>query len=133
MSRSGYVDDYEDQWGLIRYRGAVKSALKGRRGQSFLQEMIAALDALPDPKLAANSLQNEAGEFCALGAVGRSRNMAMAEIDPEDIEAVAAHFGISDAMAREIVYMNDEANWKAETPQQRWARMRHWAASWVQP
>lgn len=32
MSRCGYSDDY-DQWALIRWRGAVESAIRGKRGQ----------------------------------------------------------------------------------------------------
>ena len=46
MSRSGYGDDI-GQWDLIRWRGAVQSAMCGKRGQAFLKEMLAALDALP--------------------------------------------------------------------------------------
>jgi hypothetical protein len=37
MSRSGYSDDLEN-WSLIRWRGAVASAIRGRRGQAFLRE-----------------------------------------------------------------------------------------------
>lgn len=33
MSRSGYSEDL-DMWDLIRWRGAVKSALRGKRGQA---------------------------------------------------------------------------------------------------
>lgn len=35
MSRSGYSDDCYG-WELICWRGAVNSAIKGKRGQSFL-------------------------------------------------------------------------------------------------
>ena len=109
MSRSGYTDDREDNWRFIMWRGAVNSALRGKRGQAFLREALAALDALPDRALAAESLQTADGEFCTLGAVGRLRGIDMAAIDPEDYTAVAKAFGISEAMAREIVYENDEA------------------------
>lgn len=37
MSRSGYTDDCDDQWALIRWRGAVNSAIKGKRGQQALR------------------------------------------------------------------------------------------------
>ena len=56
MSRSGYVDDMCDQWAMIRYRGAVRSAIRGRRGQAFLREMLAALDAMPEKRLTAGAL-----------------------------------------------------------------------------
>ncbi|KGC50992.1 hypothetical protein DO66_5867 [Burkholderia pseudomallei] len=36
MSRSGYSDDCGG-WSLIRWRGAVNSAIKGARGQKFLR------------------------------------------------------------------------------------------------
>ena len=69
MSRSGYTDDY-DGWDLIRWRGAVHSAIRGRRGQAALREIIAALDALPEKWLAANSLETADGDYCTLGALG---------------------------------------------------------------
>lgn len=51
MSRSGYNDDC-DGWALIRWRGAVNSAINGKRGQAFLRELVAALDAAYDDFLA---------------------------------------------------------------------------------
>jgi hypothetical protein len=39
---------------------------------------------------------------------------------------VAKAFGISPALAREIVFENDEACWK-ETPEARYIRMKKWA------
>lgn len=108
MSRSGYVDDCEDQWALIRWRGAVNSAIRGARGQAMLREVLAALDALPEKSLAAGSLETADGEFCTLGALGRARGMDMAPIDPEDREAVAQAFGIAEALAAEIMHLNDE-------------------------
>lgn len=107
MSRSGYSDDCE-QWDLIRWRGAVKSAIRGARGQAMLREVLAALDALPEKRLAAESLVTEDGEFCTLGALGRARGMDMAPIDPEDREQVARAFGIAEALAAEIMHINDE-------------------------
>lgn len=47
MSRSGYSDDI-DNWDLIKWRGQVASAIRGKRGQLFLRELLAALDALPN-------------------------------------------------------------------------------------
>lgn len=124
MSRSGY--DYDcDEWALIRWRGAVASAFRGRRGQAFLREMLAALDALPEGKLIAGELECN-GAVCALGAVGRARGTDMDGIDPYDRETVASTFGIAEAMAAEIVYMNDEHGPVNETPEWRWARMRSW-------
>lgn len=110
MSRSGYTDDADDIRALNMWRGAVDRSLKGKRGQAFLREIIAALDAMPIKELAADSLVTAEGEFCTLGAVGAARGMDMSTLDPEDWDAVAKAFGIAPAMAREIVFENDEHN-----------------------
>lgn len=131
MSRSGYVDDMEDRWQHIRWRGAVTSALRGKYGQAFLNEMLAALDALPEKKLIRDELEAE-GAVCAIGAVGQARGLDMKGVDPTNSDRVADLFGIADALAREIVYTNDELFWK-ETPEQRFAAMRDWIRSeiWI--
>jgi len=128
MSRSGYSEDMDDNWALIRWRGAVNAALKGKRGQSFLRELIATLDAMPEKKLVAHELE-ENGSYCALGAVGKARGLDIKKIDPYDPDQIARTFGIASAMAREIVFMNDEAAYYNETPEGRWSRMRKWAES----
>ena len=129
MSRSGYYDDCDDYWATIRWRGAVRSALRGRRGQAFLRQMLAAMDALPQPRLIVGELVNEAGECCAIGSVALSRGVDVSELDPEEHEHVASVFGIARAMTQEIAYMNDEVGSCKETPEQRFARMRHWIES----
>lgn len=132
MSRSGYSDYCED--GRIHlYRGAVQSALHGRRGQAFLREMLAALDALPEKRLIQNMLVED-GAVCALGSVGRARGCdmtAFASKDDDDYDdgmgdAMARLFGIARAMAAEIMFENDEGTWAEESPEQRFARMRRW-------
>jgi len=129
MSRSGYSDDWPDDNSGWLYRGAVKSAFQGRRGQAFLKEMIAALDAMPVKELVASELEHD-GAVCALGAVGKVRGVDMSKLDPEDAEGVAAAFGIACAMAREIVFENDDdLGFRTETPAQRYQRMRRWIES----
>ena len=140
MSRSGYSDDCDNNWGWIKWRGVVASAIRGKRGQDFLHEMLHAMAALPVHRLVADDLEAtdlvscshwgvfETQAVCAIGAVGRSRGLDMSKLDPEDIDTVAAQFGISKALAQEIVYMNDEASY-SETPEQRFTRMRKWIES----
>lgn len=125
MSRSGYSDDCEDNWANICWRGAVASAMKGARGQAFLNELIVALDALPEKKLIKDDLEAE-GAVCAIGAVGKARGIDMTKLDPHESGQVAGAFGIAPAMAQEIVYMNDEWFWK-QTPEERFDAMRKWA------
>ena len=130
MSRSGYVDDFDENWTLIRWRGAVKSAIRGRRGQKLLRDMLAALDDLPEKELVADRLE-ASGAVCALGALGRARGMDMSYLDPDDSETVAAAFKIAPALAREIVWENDEGALYGETPRGRYERMRRWVVSQI--
>ena len=157
MSRSGYTDEC-DGWALIRWRGAVQSAIRGKRGQALLVEMVRALDAMPDKRLVSGSLVTEDGDCCALGAVGLARGMAdLAQIDPDDREAVARAFGIAEAMAAEIMDVNDDNGYdwiyteveicgplrrwdsrnqlfRVPSPHAdvaRWVRMRAWAADHI--
>lgn len=132
MSRSGYIDDCcDDNWQLIRWRGQVASAIRGKRGQTLLRDLLAALDAMPEKRLIAGELEAE-GEVCALGAVGKARGLDMSEIDPYEPEDVAVAFNIAQQLASEIVFENDENGpWSGETPEQRWKRMRDWVASQI--
>ncbi len=125
MSRSGYDDDC-DGWQLICWRGAVASAIRGRRGQALLREMLSALDELQNKRLTEGELVAD-GEVCALGSVGVRRGIDMTGLDPYDRETVAGVFGISPALAAEIMEINDRG-WRV-TPELRWQRVREWVAS----
>lgn len=157
MSRAGYSDDCDDVLAEGRWRAAVRSALRGKRGQAFLQEALAALDAMPEKQLIRSALVIDGfdldydepvivggdvlcdrrgmpipmGSVCLLGAVGQARGLDMSDLDPHDMDTVAPTFGIADAMAREIVYWNDEGGFYGETPEQRWTRMRAWVAAQI--
>lgn len=159
MSRSGYSDDCDDPLQLGRWRAAVRSALYGKRGQAFLREALAALDAMPDKRLISEHLVIDGkqaaygdpdlivggdelahrtgtaapmGGMCLLGAVGTARAMDdLTQIDPHDSETVADRFGIAHAMACEIVYVNDEGGSYRETPEDRYARVRKWVAAQI--
>lgn len=109
MSRSGYSDECDNMWAHICWRGAVASSIRGKRGQAMLKETLAALEALPEKTLAANSLVNADGQYCTLGALGRARNIDMTKIDPDDIDSVKSAFGITHALAAEIMYLNDDS------------------------
>lgn len=128
MSRSGYGDyddfDFSNIYN-INYRGAVCSAMRGKRGQAFLKEALAALEAMPVKRLIADDLEKN-GEVCFLGAVGKARGIDMSKLDPEDSGPVADTFGIANSMARELVYMNDEDHYGSESPEARYERMVAW-------
>lgn len=108
MSRSGYTDDCDDDpLATGRWIAAVGSSIRGKRGQQFLSDLLAALEAMPDKRLISDELESD-GDFCAFGVLGRSRGIDMRDLDPEDAKEVALAFGISETLAREIVYQNDE-------------------------
>ena len=126
MSRSGYSYDFSE-WDRIRWRGAVESALRGRRGQAFLVEMRAALDAMPEKRLIEDALVTPDGQVCAIGSVFKARGTDVSDLDPDDYEQVAKASGLADAMVREIAHENDECYYgRPETPEARWLRMRAW-------
>ena len=75
MSRSEYSDDV-CEWDLIRWRGAVTSAIRGKRVQAFLQEMITALRRLyarqkADCRRFEEILKEKC--MCAMGAIAEAR------------------------------------------------------------
>jgi len=125
MSRSNYNDEC-DGWELIRWRGAVASAINGARGQQMLRELAEALDAMPQKRLIVDSLISD-GEVCAMGCLGRRRGIDMSEIDPYDPETVAKVFGIAPALAREIACINDDWGYH-NTPEERWGIVRRWVS-----
>lgn len=126
MSRSGYSDGL-DQSELACWRGAVASAIRGRRGQAFLRDMLTALDAMPVKRLIPSALVAPDGECCAMGAVALARGLDVSGVDPSDPEHVSDAMGIARAMAQEIAYENDECGpYSGETAEQRWTRMRAW-------
>ena len=127
MSRSGYTEDC-DGWDLIRWRGQVASALRGKRGQDFLREMLVALDSLPTKRLIAEELEAD-GEVCALGSVGRARGLDMSSLDPRDHEDLADVFGVAHQMIQEIEWEND--GFGTEDPGRRFSRIRAWVVSQI--
>lgn len=140
MSRSGYSDGLDDLE-LGRWRGMVASAIRGKRGQKLLTDLLAALDAMPRKELITHELEqfnpdDGSLEVCALGALGHARGIDMAKVDASEPEEVAGVFDIAECLAQEIVYINDEHfdyRWDGNkrvdiTPEERWTGMRAWVA-----
>jgi hypothetical protein len=126
VSRSGYHDDL-DQADAAMWEGAVLSALRGKRGQALLIDLRDALDAMPIKRLIAGELEAD-GEVCALGAVARHRGLDVGDLDPHDRAVVASTFNIAEALAAEVVYVNDDSDgWHPSvSPEERWLRVRRW-------
>ena len=126
MSRSGYSDNCGG-WELIRWRGAVASAIKGKRGQAALKEILTALDAMPQKRLVAGEFEQD-GEYCTLGLLGHYRGIDMSEFNDDgytDQEAVANALDLPKAFVCEVMFENDEAYFRG-SPEERWQRMRQW-------
>ena len=130
MSRSGYSDDCDGS-ALNLWRGAVEQSIRGKRGQAFLRETLAALDAMTAKELAAESLYEPAsGAFCTLGVVGKARGVDLEKLEYAEVEEVADVFGIAQSLAAEIMYMNDD-EYDHHSPEHRWSHMRNWIASQI--
>lgn len=128
MSRHGYYDDCGG-WDLIRWRGVVASAIRGKRGQKLLREMRAALDAMPSKRLISGCLKDRNGDVCALGSVGKARGIPnLGQIDSGDPEQLAIMFDVAPCLIQEIEFINDEWG-KAETPERRWEIVSEWVNS----
>ena len=129
MSRSGYIDDSEDSLADGRWRGMVASAVRGKRGQAFLRDLLAAMDAMPVKELIANDLISD-GRVCAIGSLGLARGIDMSALDPDDYDTIADTFGIAHQLVQEVEYYNDERGY-GDTPEARWRRMRAWVAGQI--
>lgn len=133
MSRSGYNDYCDDNFELIRWRGQVASAIRGKRGQAFLRELLAALDAMPEKRLVKQEFEAH-GEVCTLGCIARVRGIDMSKFDPEDDSVghdIGTALGIAHQLAREIMWENDEFYTRRDDPtepERRWKYMRDWVA-----
>lgn len=143
MSRSGYSDDCEDNLAAGRWRAQVISTTRGKRGQTFLRELLKELDAMPVKRLVKYEFEAD-GEVCTLGCIARARGVNMGRFDPEDSEVgyeIGPALGIAQQLAREIMYENDEfIVWDplkgrvrddSVEAEKRWAYMRNWVASQI--
>lgn len=129
MGRHGYIE-YDDDDAVLqhgRWRAQVASAIRGKRGQKFLRDLIRGLDALPEKILIKGDLVNEEGEVCGLGALGKYRAVPDIEnMDSEDWGALGSVFDIADQLAQETMYVNDE---RSGDDGDRWRGVRAWAVT----
>lgn len=137
MTRHGFVDycDFDEDPNLLegRWLARVKSAMRGKRGQAFLRDLIAALDAMPVKELHPHNVAGE--NLCAMGVVGVYRGADLTkpqeELNEEDgdhewaTEYTGDILDIAPSLAREVAYLNDEGFYG--TPAETWSQMRRWA------
>jgi hypothetical protein len=136
MSRHGYSDDGCDDLDSLlangRWQAQVNSAMRGKRGQALLRDLIAALDEMSEKRLVRGVLERE-GSVCALGAVCKRRGVPMPEIDggdasPEEWSGeLGAALDVAHQLAAHVMWVNDEMGRYHETPEERWQTVRGWA------
>lgn len=130
--RSGYSDEI-DQQDLAMWRGRVASAMRGKRGQQLLRDLLAALDAMPQKRLIRDQLV-DGDDVCLLGAGAKVRDVKdIAKIDPEDHAALASRFDVAACLIKEIEDVNDGSGWRNETPEKRYERVREWLIENIKP
>ena len=137
MSRYCDFDDYDyEPWMEGQAAGAMRSAIRGRRGQQLLRDLIAGLDALPVPELAAGALEDpETGCVCALGAVRLQRGAEAVplsfDLDDPDIDwrDLAKPFDISETLAHAVISQNEYSSKRndEQSRRRRWQSVRAWA------
>jgi hypothetical protein len=142
MTRLYYDDDDSDpsQEGLAA--GALCSAIRGKRGQRFIRDLVQALDALPLPELAAGALEDEeTGCCCAFGAVRRFRGADAVPLwfhpMEEDMtpDNLAEPFNVSETLAWAVVQANEDGMTGNDesTRRRRWKQVRYWAVRQLIP
>jgi hypothetical protein len=141
MSRLYFDDDWDYNVEGLQ-QGWLRSAIRGKRGQQFLRELVTALDALPTPELCCGALEDaQTGCCCAFGAVRRLRGPENVNLwfhpEEEDMSPynLAEPFGVSNTLAWAVVQANEEMA-ESNTEQarrRRWADVRAWAAGHLLP
>lgn len=127
MNRAGYCDDI-DPLDLGRWRAQVNSAIRGKRGQAFLRDLLEGLDSLSEKKLILGELEDENGCVCALGAAAKKRGIDLGSLDTYDYHLLGRALNIAHQLAQEVMFENDEgADWRGRgTPESRWQHVRAW-------
>lgn len=131
MGRSGYTDDCEN---VTLYRRSVDSAINGKRGQRFMVDLVEGLDAMETKRLITGKLVDD-DCACALGVVALDRHLSydfLDLLDNYEPEMVGRLLDVAPALAAEVMFENDEHP-NPETPEERWVRMRAWAATRIVP
>ena len=113
----------------------LEAAIRGKRGQVLLRDLLAALDEMPEKLLIASDFVWPDGKCCALGALGLSRGMDSEDLNAlgGDVAKAARAFAAPPSLIEAIQRENDAGPWVGRRTYQfqhnRWIYMRAWVAS----
>lgn len=137
MSRFNYTDEEDRPGQFALWQANCTRSLRGKAGQEALKDLEAALLALPSKRLIADSLIDEEGEVCAVGALALHKKVAIKHDSDADLDTegfAADELGVPRLVAWTIVMMNDEefdSRWTKGkmipyTPEERYEAMLNW-------
>ena len=138
MSRISYS---EDMWASIRWGGAAKQAIYGKRGQTILRELRQALLDMPRKRLAYSHLVSPLGDYCVLGALAQSRGygrwtLEHADDNHDSADWAKENLGLTYTLAWELMEKNDEGLYvgrREPTPEQRYKFVLEWVERHIKP
>lgn len=127
----------------------IDLAIKGKRGQKALRELLQALEAVPGHVLVRDYLaDDERGVACAVGAYAAYKRIATGKAnswgealhalrqqygyEPDGYEMGVigkAETGMTTTLAQHLAYQNDEGHWRAKTPEELWQVTYDWVKS----
>jgi len=119
--RISYSED-EDFGGQFElWQANCRRSLQGKAGQSALQELEAALLAMPDKRLIANKLIDAEGDVCSLGALAKYKGHELTvpkgmtadgfeDFDEIDLSGEMEDFGVELGMPRLVAWKVVELN-----------------------
>ena len=119
MSRINYSDDEEFGGQFALWQANCRRSLRSKRGRAALEELEAALVAMPVKRLIRGAIEKH-GEVCAVGAVIRARGL-LAEVDECELtdEVAEELLGYPRLVAWKLVELNDESL-AHDTPEERY-------------
>ncbi len=86
---------------------------------------------MTEKRLIYNVLEEDDGAVCALGALRKAKGVALEPLRNADWCELGEVFDVTPILVREVMFENDDGHYTYgnETHEQRWVRMRDWAAS----
>ncbi len=127
--RIDYSDDETFAGQFELWQANCRRSLRGRKGQSALRDLEAALLTLPEKRLIRDVLVDDDGGMCAVGCYAKHKGLDLAKFDPEcESDRVGIQAGMPRLVAWKVVALNDiELGTPFDlTPEERYERVLAW-------